>query len=471
MQRRDFLRLSLAISGSLFASKFAYADSVDLSNVAFSSEQFDKSRQTIVVFLSGGPSPLSANLANIDELNLSSQQDYFSHFGSSLLNKIEGYDLWKEAGGESMKRMLDRKEMTIIRTCYSAEREQLNNKSHGLCTLQNMTGSYGVEKAGTLTTLSRVMSENGRFNELELPFMALNGENDFYSGDPDNGLKPISLDYKLSNPFDRKMTSGIFYSPEERETRDYKDTLPLIDRIFDLKAKSHNSVDVMNSFLDNRAILAQKIQNVADERNNESNKDKNLDLYGYTNNDRFHRTLATAIELLDSNSSTRTMTLGTSGLGGWDDHSFCKSSYPRRMRNLFQALEAGMKHLEGIGKKNKVSIMVFGEFGRNVNLNASFGWDHGNLQNLFVLGGTDYFNHVGGADAIVGETVVDNGGAAKSGRLWLKPKSGTYVCEPLSIASTIYAIHGVRNPESLTGGFGVINPKVKGQDFLKDGVV
>ena len=470
MQRRDFLKLSLAISGSLFASKFAYADGVDLSNVVFNGEQFDQSRQTIIVFLSGGPSPLSANLANIDELNDSSQQDYFSHFGSGSLSKIEGYDLWKQAGGESMQRMLDNKEMTIIRTCYSAERESLGNKSHGLCTQQNMSGSYDLESAGALTTLSRVMTNNGKFDQNALPFMALNGENDFYTGDPANGLKPVSLDYRLSNPFDRKVTSSVFYNPEERDIDGYRDTLPLIDRIFDRKAKSHNSVDVMNTFLDNREILANKIQDVADKRNDGTNKDKNLDLYGYSSGDSFHRTLATAVELLDSNTSTRTMTIGTSGLGGWDDHSFCKSSYPRRMQNLFQALEAGMKHLEGIGKKNKVSIMVFGEFGRNVNLNASFGWDHGNLQNLFILGGTDYFNHVGGADAIVGETVVDNGGRAKSGRLWLKPKEGTYVCEPLSIASTIYAIHGVKNPESLTGGYGVINPKVKGQDFLKDGV-
>jgi len=36
----------------------------------------------------------------------------------------------------------------------------------------------------------------------------------------------------------------------------------------------------------------------------------------------------------------------------------------------------------------------------------------------------------------------------------------------MSIASTIYAIHGVENPEELTGGFGIINPVVNGQEFL-----
>jgi uncharacterized protein (DUF1501 family) len=246
----------------------------------------------------------------------------------------------------------------------------------------------------------------------------------------------------------------------------YNKTLPLMDRIFDDMAKSKNTVETMNNFLGNRKILEEKIQSVVTERTVDK-KDKNLEAYGYTVNNTFHKTLATAIELLDSNSSTRTMTIGTAGLGGWDDHSYCKVNYTRRMQNLFQALESGMKHLDGIGKKNKISILVYGEFGRNVNLNASFGWDHGNLQNLYVLGGTDYFNHVGGTGAIVGETEVDNGGRPKGGRLDLKPKQGSYVCEPLSIAATIYAIHGIGNPEMLTGGFGVINPQVNGQNFFK----
>ena len=91
--------------------------------------------------------------------------------------------------------------------------------------------------------------------------------------------------------------------------------------------------------------------------------------------------------------------------------------------------------------------MVFGEFGRNVNLNSANGWDHGNLQNLYVLGGKGYFNHKGA----VGETIVEDTGSIN--RLYLKPKSGTYWFEPLSIASTLYKIYGIENPEELTGGY------------------
>jgi hypothetical protein len=467
MKRRGFLKLTLAMTSSLLMPQYIYASSFDLTKIEFSSENFNEGRQTIIVFLSGGPSPLSGNLSNIEEINLSSQQDYFSNFGSNYLTKIDEYDLWKEAGGENMQNMLDNQEMTIIRTCYSAQREKVNNKAHGVCTQQNMKGNFDVERAGLLTTLSRIMNNNGKFNPLELPFMTLSGENDFYSGDPTDGLKPVSLSSGLENPFNRDMSSSVFYLKEEKDSDKYQTKVPLLDALFDEKAKKYNAVLAMNNFLDNRKLLSDKIDIVATDRNNGSNKDKYLSTYGYVENNHFHQTMATAIELLDSNSTTRTITIGTRGLGGWDDHSYCKLNYTRRMQNLFQALEAGMRHLDGIGKKSKVSIMVFGEFGRNVNLNASFGWDHGNLQNLYILGGTDYFNHVGGTDAIVGETVVDNGGTPKSGRVWLKPKEGSYWCEPLSIAATLYAIHGVKNPETLTGGYGAINPQVNGKEFLK----
>jgi len=103
-------------------------------------------------------------------------------------------------------------------------------------------------------------------------------------------------------------------------------------------------------------------------------------------------------------------------------------------------------HLKAINKIDKVNIMVFGDFGRNVNLNSANGWDHGNLQNFYVLGGKDYFNHKG----VVGETSLDVTGSLN--RLWLKPKSGSYWFEPISIASTLYRLYGIENPDELTGG-------------------
>jgi len=276
MERRGFLKLTLAITGSILMPKYTYASSFDLTAIEFSAEVFNEARQTIIVFLAGGPSPLSGNLSNLDEINLSSEEDYFAHFGTTYLNKIDEYDLWKEAGGINMQNMLDNQDMTIIRTCYSAQREEVDNKAHGLCTQQNMKGNFDVERAGILTTLSRVMDNNGLFNPSSLPFMTLSGENDFYSGDPSDGVRAVSLNASLNNPFSRDMTSGIFYSLEEREDEDYKSRVPKLDALFDEKAKSHNSISAMNTFLENRKLLSDKIDSVASDRDDGLGYDKYL---------------------------------------------------------------------------------------------------------------------------------------------------------------------------------------------------
>jgi len=467
MKRRKFLKLTLAISSMVLAPKYIYASTLDISKINFNISKFNENLQTIIIFLAGGPCPLSGNLSNLEEINSVSQNDYNGHFGTRYLTKIEDYNLWKQAGGEHMKNMLENEELTIFRACYSKERELVNNKAHGVCSQQNMNGNYDIEKPGILTALNRVMEKNNLTDSNKLQFMTLIGKNGFYKGDDLEGLNPISIDYKLSNPFDRKLTSHILYTKEEKKNSEYKKIDPKIDNIFDNEALIKNNIDEMNSFINNRKQINDKIKKVSEDRNDGNDNDKNLSEYGYTENDRFHQTLATAIELLDSNAETRTITIGTSGLGGWDDHSYCKINYTTRMQNLFKALEASMRHLDGINKKGTINIMVFGEFGRNVNLNTSFGWDHGNLQNLFILGGTDYFNHFGGLKSIIGETIVDDEGKPKNGRVWLKPKEGTYIVNPMSIASTIYHLNGIENPEELTGGYGVINPIVDGVSFIK----
>jgi len=466
MERRKFLKLTLVVSSMVLAPQFIFADELDLSKIKFNIAEFNENRQTIIVYLSGGPSPLSGNLSNLTEINKSSQNNYNGHFGGTYLTKME-YDLWKQAGGTYMKNMLDNGEMTIFRACYSKEREMVNNKAHGVCAQQNMNGNFNLSKPGMLTNLERIMGLSGVDDKSKLQFMTLAGTTGFYKGDSKPGTKPISIGYTLSNPFNRSLSSYVFYTDKDRVASDYAKTLPKLDGLMDSNAINNNNIISMNSFIVDRKKIDKKISDVAKERNNGSGKDKNLAAYGYTEADRFHKTLATSIELLDSNPDTRTITIGTAGLGGWDDHSYCKVNYTRRMNNLFKGLESSMRHLDGIGKKENINIIVFGEFGRNVNLNQSFGWDHGNLQNLFILGGTNYFNHFGGEKAIIGETVVDNGGRPKSGRVWLKPKKDTYVVNPLSIAATIYHLNGIENPKELTDGYDVINPIVDGLSFLK----
>ena len=154
---------------------------------------------------------------------------------------------------------------------------------------------------------------------------------------------------------------------------------------------------------------------------------------------------------MDYNADSQVISLSTSGLGGWDDHNDARN-YLSRMEQLFRALKSAMAHIRAVNKRQQINIMIMGDFGRGVNLNSANGWDHGNLQTAYVLGGTRYFNTPG----IVGETEVVDLGSVN--RLYLRPVTNSYWFEPLSIASTIYSIYGITNPEVLTNGLPVITP-------------
>ena len=96
-------------------------------------------------------------------------------------------------------------------------------------------------------------------------------------------------------------------------------------------------------------------------------------------------------------------------------------------------------------------INVFGDFGRRVNLNNSMGWDHGNNQNLFTLGGEGLVSAAGGTRTlgkVVGTTQLV--GKPGTNNQFTEPAPGSYEFEPMSVAATLYSYLGVENPEILT---------------------
>ena len=111
-----------------------------------------------------------------------------------------------------------------------------------------------------------------------------------------------------------------------------------------------------------------------------------------------------------------------------------------------EALQVAARHL-ALMDANNIVINVFGDFGRNVNVNDSQGWDHGNNQNLYTLGGADIPGRVLGK--LVGKT--QRIGTAFKNRQFTSPTEDSYQCEPFAIASTLFQYFGVQNPEVLTG--------------------
>ena len=454
MKRRDFIKLSVLVCSTLASTDFLQAKEFNEDDINFSKATFDDNgAQTIIVNMYGGASQLAGNITNIDEIEQHSQNSY-SYFRS--ISKTEN-GCWKEAGGDYMEKLLANGDMTLYRCCYSAIREKNNNKSHGLCSEQNQKGSFDTNGGGIVTNIAEILDSNGAIDsKTVMPFVTLDGDSNFFA--PLNRplksyLKATTIDENLDNPYKRARWSvreWFYYTRQEREHEHYNDTDenggfdPKFSIDMDALAQRHNPNGKIKNAFAKRADLEHFIDEIAKEQT------PDLGENSYPDN-KFSKKIETAIKLLHKNPDTKIVTLGTGGLGGWDDHSNARD-YVTRMEGLFATLHSAMAHLKAVGKDGKINIMVFAEFGRNVNLNSANGWDHGNLQNLYVLGGKDYFSHKG----VVGETIVDVTGSLN--RLWLKPKQGTYWFEPISIASTLYKLYGIENPEVLTGGnFKVLN--------------
>ncbi len=446
MERRDFIKLTLLAGSYVLMPSFSYATILDISKINFSTSAYNgNNAQTIIIFTYGGASQLGGNITNIDEIEAKSQNSYHDYF-RGVTKTING--CWQEAGGEYMETLMENGDMTIFRCCYSQIREDDGNKAHGVCTEQNQKGSYADDDGGgVITNIAQILKANSIVGEQTLmPFVTMEGDSAFYLEGRmslPGFLKPVGVDEDFNNPYERYSRDWYYYTDAERDVDGYRDQDPELSAKMDTLAQSYNEEGKIKDAFAMRGRLASFINEIKESEVPDLGDDN------YPNND-FADKIKAAIKLLDKNPDTKIITLGTGGLGGWDDHNDSRD-YVSRMERLFGSLKSAIAHLKAIGKDQNINIMVFGEFGRNVNLNSAFGWDHGNLQNLYLLGGQGYFRHKG----VVGETVLSETGAIN--RLFLKPKGGTYWFEPLSIASTIYKIYGIENPEILTDGYNPVD--------------
>jgi len=437
MKRRDFLKTTSLIASSFLFPSLAFGGEIDLSGVNFDRLiHDDNDAKTIVFFMYGGPSELGANLTNLDEINQKSANDYYDYFGT--VTKTAN-NFWKEAGGEALERMLVNEDVNIFRTCYSELREKSGNRSHGKSARQTQTGRVS-EGAGIFSVLAKVLHDNGVVTtNSKLPFITFDGE-PYFSSTTDislpNYLQPVSLYRGLDNPYD-DFTGDWYYAT----TQEHSNGSPysIIEDMNRLSLENNPAGKLAENFKQ-REVLKKFIKEIKDDPLPEgiAYPDSIMGI-----------TLKNAVKIMLKNPDTKVITAGSHALGTWDEHNHALY-YVDRMKETMEAIEIAMAHIKSANKEGKINIMLFGEFGRGVNLNDAKGWDHGNNQNLFLFGGKDYFNRVG----IVGETYVRDYGRVN--RLYTQPKSGSYWFEPYSIASTIYKMYGITNPEILTGGHGAI---------------
>lgn len=470
--------------------------------------------QIINIFLYGGPSELAGNLSNIADIEQNSQSKYTDFFpgildpqnvatdglvtpsgfwGSNLSGINNEAD--RGAGGDDMQFLLDQGHMSVYRTMMKRKN---TSQSHRESILMSQKGSLDIDFApGFGYKLAALISENrasfegttaladgtgtpiSDVEKLIMPFVSvLDGDTRIF--DKDSAVpvpllfNGISVDSDLDNPFSRNIPNpgadpvaeeaaldAIVQSSLNESTRDYSEVV----EAFKLRQELADAMGVYDTA--DLSILP----TLTDANDIAANGGSAALVYPNTS---VGRSLRAAVTLAVENPGTLFATVG-GAFGGWDDHNNGVDRYPQRMRQVFEALRVAMMHIKyshnlptQINALNRptdnIIINVFGDFGRRVNLNTSLGWNHGNNQNLYTLGGAQPgLRTATGSDAmgkIVGKTI--RVGDAGADRQFTAPDPGAttkYEFEPMSVASNIYKYFGVdyvttpiseSNPDPLT---------------------
>lgn len=461
MNRRTFLRALSALGASTVISRALANDYAITSKVsgfretqaaietrAVLLDQVQYVRPAVMpklinVFLYGGPSELAGNLTNIADINCCSQNPYPAILRPNVTGSVYTRNgFWATAGGNAMETMLAAGDLSIYRTI---NRVREDNKAHGRSIMQNLVGNLDIGSPGIARTLAAILTAHGAFgsrdlNTLFLPFVSFEGQSRIYNeGDVrtviPSALMPVTLDANLvGNPYQRADNS---YLPQgSAEDASLEALAASVTRAYGERYSE------MNRSLANRIKLDEFIRT----QFNSTTVNAALPAGVVYPNTPLGRVLKAAVSLALRNPDTLFISINGAG-PGWDDHNLALVNYPVRMNDLMTALSTAMTHLRA-SNRNDIIINVYGDFGRNVNINDTLGWDHGNNQNFYTLGGAGIAGRSLGK--LVGRT--QRIGTSYENRQYTSPTSDSYQCEPFAIAASTFKYFGIQNPEVLTGG-------------------
>ncbi len=425
--------------------------------------------RVINLFLYGGPSELAGNLSNIEDIHANSQNPYPEALADRGRDDAQATPnaMWRGAGGERMETLIAAGAMSLYRTL---RRLKEDSKSHGPSVTQNLLGNLDFSAPGMGTRVAEILLAHeaaghplrGKpVDELILPMVSFEGESIAFrigSATLPPALKPVALDSNLRNPYQRDNRwplDGNHSGADARvealaEVRNA--ALGRLEKVGDAFRQRREMAEFLDSLLSVSAVRERIDGYNAAIRAELGIADDTVNLIDYGDN-QFGRKLRAAVSLMLENPDTLFVTLGSNGLGGWDDHSEALADYPPRMNALMQALEAAMVHLraaaryDGKGHADNVIINVFGDFGRNVNLNNALGWDHGNNQNLYTFGGRAIRPE--GLGKLVGRT--RRIGSSGQNRQFTAPSDDSYQCEPFAVAASVYRWFGLQDTRGLSG--------------------
>ncbi len=517
MNRRIFLKTLAAAGGAtILPQSFSLSSMYKNADAAINYAAINMNAssvpvvmpQVINIFLYGGPSELAGNLSNIANIEQNSETKYADFFPGILdPQSLAGNGLvtprgfWgsnksginneadRGAGGDDMEFLVSQGHMSVYRTMMKRKN---TSQSHRENILMSQKGSldidlapgFGYKLAALISQHRSLFESNTRLadgtaiNDVEklvMPFVSiLDGDTRIFDKDSSVSVpllfNGISVSQDLSNPFTRDLPNPVADPVAENKMLD-----TLVQKSIAESGRNYAEVieafrlrqdlaQAMNVFSSANLSVLPTLTGLADITANGGST-----VLAYPNTS-VGRSLRAAVTLAVENPGTLFTTVG-GAFGGWDDHNNGVDRYPGRMRQVFDALRVAMMHIKYSHNSptqinalnrptNNIIINVFGDFGRRVNLNNSLGWNHGNNQNFYTLGGTQpNLRTIKGNDAlgkVVGKTVrVGNAGEDSQ---FTQPASGSYEFEPMSVAATIYKYFGVvpqaiidqDNPEPLT---------------------
>ena len=411
--------------------------------------------QVINIFLYGGPSELSGNLTNIQDIENNSQNSYANAFGTNILSfdtsgnaatGVDGYitrhGFWRGdpdnnndptfdangAGGRYMQSMLERGQMSVYRTLMKridgtrSHRESLLMSQKGSLDIEAGPG-VGTRLAATLfqqralyeattaladgTPISSLVSGTDTGVEaLFLPFVSFEGDTRYFQQDPDYTLplllRGTTLDEDLQSPYSRSADAdpiktalnslvGKVMTPAKVSRFSGVNDGFALREFFEDKMGGLEPSATVNATTDSSGVTLPNVTLQAD-----------ADAIGvglntpvrYPQNQYTDRIRA-AVTLALKNPSTAYITVG-GGLGGWDDHNNGIDNYPDRMNDLFAVMQAAMLHIKYSNNAATLPTTPTGPAGTRTtssNIAINMFGDFGRLVNLNNSEGWDHGNN------------------------------------------------------------------------------
>ena len=342
--RREFLRNSALASTLLLVPKFLHA--LDRGPGLARLGDAPGARRLIVVQLSGGNDGLNTVIPYKDDLYYRARPTLGIREADGILALEQ--DLGLHPALKGLKCLYDQGHLAVLNSVGYPNPDRSHFRSMDIW--QSGSGSDQVVSTGWL----------GRYLDSNCP-------------DCQRPYNALEVDDTLSLALKGSSRKGLaFKNPDKFHQLNQNQLLAKVSK--ETTPGHHDQVDYLYKTLAETASSADYLYD----------KSKIYQSTVAYPNSEFGKNLRTTAELINSGVESRVYYLA---LAGFDTHVRQHEQQHRLLTDLGDGLAALAEDLRQQNQWNNTLVLVFSEFGRRVDQNASRGTDHGTANNVFLLGG------------------------------------------------------------------------------------